>query len=123
MSCILYSKASYLALAKTPIVQAMWRDRFAHHYDSAESMMTALHELNVRAYCTRYEREDYDANMAVADLDLGICYEFCDLLDCHSEPLVYAELYHLLGRIEYQCCDIDDPRIDEMYNRLQSTQD
>jgi hypothetical protein len=93
MSCILYSKGSYNALAKNPLFRHICqRDRNLVPEEVADSW----YNLNVQAYNRRYS----EAIDPVANALAGVDFEFKDKLTGK-----FSDLYFLMGRIDYQLSD------------------
>jgi hypothetical protein len=113
MSCILYTRASYIELTTRPTFRELWRDLFASsYYESPEAFAEALFKLNARAYCDRYRvegREESDDVQSAMHADDG--GEFGEYLAADTatlEPLGVAKLWHTFSRIEYQASDAHD---------------
>jgi hypothetical protein len=122
MSCILYNKASYDALARTPTFQSLWRDLFAStYYESPEAFAAALFELNARAFRDRY-REDIETSEEVqaARIDTNV-ERFAETVRVGREacsPRALAALWSAFKSIEYQCSDAHDAHDLETYWHL-----
>jgi hypothetical protein len=93
MSCILYSKASYNTLAKNPLFRHICRIDLQVE---PERIADNWYSLNVKAYKCRYNEEIDPVAMCLAEPD----YEFTEKLTGK-----YTDLYHLMGRINYQLLD------------------
>lgn len=109
MSCILYSRASYVNLAHTSAFRALFNETLRSTYDSPATFADALFELNARAYNDRYSRNDesLDAEIQAERERDESNHEFEQFITAHAyaTPKAYAALWELLGRIEYQCSD------------------
>lgn len=108
MSVILYSKASYDALAKTITFQAAFRElRLDHYYETPLRLCEQLWELNCKSFRDRYAgttNEDIEAERLYPEPDLT----FEQLLKADRlsrSPQKAAALYLLFGRIDYQLCE------------------
>ena len=120
MSCILYSKLSYDLLAHCQIVEEFRRESVVSQYPTARDFTDALFELNLRAYCDRYDA-DIEAERAEAETDCRPDFDFSNLLAAEragSGALCAAEIFTLLCRIEYQCSDAHDFQKNEVAWRL-----
>ncbi|HEX3560329.1 MAG TPA: hypothetical protein VHU19_14070 [Pyrinomonadaceae bacterium] len=110
MSCILYNLASYDALAKSQLFCRVWRDILMSYYDSPELAAEAFYNLNVRAYCDRYEgRYEEEREGAAVSPQLDSVFE--DYIKAEKtgvRELALSALWTLFSRIEYQCCDAHD---------------
>lgn len=120
MSCTLFSKASYDALANRPTIRLMHRDLLAYHYETPAAFVAALFEFNAAAFLDRYG-EGAAADVEQARVEEHIDGDFLPFLNCDrfgSEPLVLAMLHRLLGRIHYQVCDTTNFELLEMTRHL-----
>ena len=99
MSCILYSRASYRALAKNPLFRHVCQRDFNL---VPEQVTDAWFNLNIQAFKRRYDEVD-----PVASGLAGIDHEFNSLMTGK-----YTDLYRLMGRIDYQLADGEFDRDD-----------
>lgn len=109
MSVILYSKGSYKHLANNRLfVQASSYFGFGNFAES-------LFELNVLSYQNRYSNHETSDEVTEASEETGVDSEFS------IKPDDLAALWHLLNRINYQCCEYDstDGHAEQIYNNLQ----
>jgi hypothetical protein len=117
MSCILFSKASYDAIAKTPTVSNMWNEMLTCSYSSPKEYTDALFNLNKQAYKDRYSIDHVDDDINSDPID----YEFDDFLNADpkkDDKTTLAHFYKLLSRIQYQCSDVDDYQTNDIYKHL-----
>jgi hypothetical protein len=108
MSCILYSRASYVKLASHPAFQAAFGESLRSQYDSPKAFAEALFELNAAAYNDRYSKgEPPTDEIQAAREDEQLDSVFSEFLASHkyATPKAYAALWEVFGRITYQCSD------------------
>jgi hypothetical protein len=113
MSCILYSRASYVKLASHPAFFAAFSESVRNNYDSEEAFAAALFELNARAYRDRYSHngaDEFDTEIQGAREDERLDSVFAEFLTTHkyATPKAYAALWTVFGRITYQCSDANN---------------
>lgn len=110
MSCILYNKASYDALGRSPLFCSLWRARFTSYYDTPELAAEAFFNLNVRAYVDRYEgryEEEREAALVSPHVE-PVFAAFVAAERAGERPLALAKMFTLFKRIEYQCSDANN---------------
>lgn len=118
MSCILYLKGAYLAIAKTGTFRAAWTAVASEVFLTPECFADALFELNARAYQDRYgsgpQATEILPEIEAARADISDDYEFSEFITAEeSEPgEAFTALFTLLGRISYQCSDAHDYETD-----------
>jgi hypothetical protein len=120
MSCILYNKASYSALAHSPLFWSAWRDLLMSYYDTPELAAEAFFNLNVKAFCDRYEGR-YEEEREGAAASPHIDSVFADYIKAEKtgrRELALAALWTLFKGIEYQCSDADNHNDIPEYWRL-----
>jgi hypothetical protein len=108
MSCILYSRASYVKLASHPTFRAAFNNSLRSTYDSAEAFANALFELNAQAFQDRYSHDDEILKEIESERESDrLDSEFTRFINEHryATPKAYAALWELFGRIVYQCSD------------------
>jgi hypothetical protein len=111
MSCILYSRASYVNLSNHPAFVAAFQESLRYQYDSAEAFGEALFEFNATAYRDRYSRGDETPDEIEQERESTLVDgEFARFILEHkyATPKAYAALWELFGRIEYQCSDANN---------------
>jgi len=121
MSCILFTKASYAALAPKITTSAMHRDLLQHYYPTPEAFTTALWKLNVQAFNDRYEgryAEDVETARETNEVDDEF-QKFIKADRYGCEPLALVALHRLLGRISYQVSDANNYRELPLYWHLE----
>jgi hypothetical protein len=124
MSCILYNKDSYDALARCGTVEIFRREVVASYYRTPRALTDALFELNLKAYCDRYNADMETERGNYSDQgNRWIDETFEDLIAAEKHPsqsaaLRWAEAFRLLSRIEYQCSDADDYQTNDVARHL-----
>jgi Large polyvalent protein associated domain 29 len=100
MSCILYSKGSYDALASLESFRQTWWAVASVGFDSPESFASTLFELNCTAFGDRYQNAGEEIESAREDSTVD--YAFSETSDD------FKGLHSLLKGIDYQCSDAHD---------------
>jgi len=120
MSCILYSKRSYELLSKSRLFWEVWRDLLLSYYESPEAAAEAFFNLNVRAFCDRYEgRYEEEREEAARNERVDSVFQaFADAERRGQHAPALAALWCLASRVEYQCSDEHDAHDDPDYWRL-----
>ena len=108
MSCILFSKESYTALGKNPT----FRDVCKRGSMDPEVTAVSLWLCNKAAFLTRYEGR-HSEDIEAAEKDRELDYEFLEAFEA-TGLMKYVALSRLLGRIDYQCSDINETDSREM---------
>ena len=111
MSCILYTKASYAAIIQSQILHNACEQVFQKPQTQAQ-LTDWLFNLNVDAYEFRYNKEDRILSEVIgAQMDDEVDYEFTEQVTDMEDA---EQITRILGRIEYQCSDINPTDADQL---------